>query len=49
MLFELGDEAALGELQRRLADRGDEPRELEGRLLVGDPDGQTLAFSIPGS
>ena len=38
--------AALGELQRRLADRGDEPRELEGRLLVGDPDGQTLAFAI---
>ena len=39
----------MGELQRRLADRGAEPRELEGRLLVDDPDGQTLAFAIPGS
>ncbi len=49
VLFQLGDEGAVGDLQRRLADRGDEPRELEGRLLVGDPDGQTLAFAIPGS
>ncbi len=48
VLFELGEESELGELQRRLADRGDQPRELEGRLLVGDPDGQALAFVIPG-
>ncbi len=49
VLFELGDEGALGELQRRLADRGDDPRALEGRLLVDDPDGQTLAFAVRGS
>jgi catechol 2,3-dioxygenase len=49
VLFELGGENPLGELQRRLADRGDQPRELEGRLLVGDPDGQTLAFAAAGA
>ena len=34
--------------QRRLSERGDEPEERDGRLLVRDPDGQTLLFSAPG-
>ena len=49
MLFELSGEQALGELERRLEERGDEPHEREGRLLVSDPDGQTLLFAPPGS
>ncbi|HUH81148.1 MAG TPA: VOC family protein [Solirubrobacteraceae bacterium] len=49
VLFELSGERALTEVERRLAERGDEPREHEGRLLVLDPDGQTLAFAAPGS
>ncbi len=49
VLFELADEGALSGLQQRLADRGAEPLELQGGLLVGDPDGQPLAFAIRGA
>jgi len=49
VLFELSGGQALAELERRLAEHGDEPREHEGRLLVRDPDGQPLAFAAPGS
>ncbi|HTQ69343.1 MAG TPA: VOC family protein [Solirubrobacteraceae bacterium] len=48
VLFELSDERALQELERRLDERGDEPHERDGRVLVVDPDGQTLAFAAPG-
>ena len=49
VLFELSDAGTVSELQQRLADRGDDPVELEDRLVVGDPDGQTLAFAAPRS
>ncbi len=44
--FELSDETARGELQRRLADGGCEPHERDKELLVSDPDGQTLLFGL---
>ena len=48
MVFELSGEQALEELSGRLRERGDEPEERDGRVLVRDPDGQTLAFAAPG-
>jgi len=47
--FELSGGPALDELERRLADRGAEPHERGNELLVGDPDGQALAFVPAGS
>ena len=48
VVFELSGEEALEELGRRLRERGDEPEQRDGRLLVRDPDGQTLLFATPG-
>jgi catechol 2,3-dioxygenase len=48
VVFELSSEQALQELASRLSERGDEPEQRDGRLLVRDPDGQTLLFSAPG-
>jgi catechol 2,3-dioxygenase len=45
--FELGDEAALAALERRLSDRDNGPgatRERDGQLSLLDPDGQLIGF-----
>jgi len=48
VVFELSGEQPLQELGRRLRERGDEPEERDGGLLVHDPDGETLLFTTPG-